>query len=206
MSSTFTLASRSARRYVAKVTIPDTLPGIAVETATIRAHVAQPLTDDDTQLAALEQAAQAWVQAYLGRAVLTQTRVASYDGAPGRVVHLPEPITAITTVRTYDDLDVATTVTTDTYRLDTASTPPRLILRDGQLWPTSLRDDNSLVVTYVAGWANAAAVPKALAQAIHLLVAHWYEHRSEVERGPLAQVPLGVEALLMPYRLRTGLA
>jgi uncharacterized phiE125 gp8 family phage protein len=192
-------ALRYAARYPAKVSVQTAPSGAAVAVATLRAHVAQGLTDDDTMLSAIELAAQAWVEAYLGRAVLTQTREASYDGTPGAVVILPEPVNAISTVTTYNDRDVPTSITDTTYQLDSASVPPRLVLRDGQFWPTSLRDVDTVVVRYTCGW-SANALPYAIRQAIQVLVAHWYEHREP------AVVPTGVEALLMPYRIRTGVA
>jgi uncharacterized phiE125 gp8 family phage protein len=198
-------AARCAWRYPAKVAVITAPTGSAVPLDLLRAHVAQGVTDDDAMLEAIGLAAQEWAEAYLGRALLTQTREASYDGTPGGVVLLPEPITSLTSVKTYDDAAAATTVTTATYQLDTASPLPRLILRDGQFWPTSLRDVDSLVVRYVCGW-TAYTLPYAVRQAVQVLVAHWYEQRQPVAAGNYTTVPMGIEALLMPYRVRTGAA
>jgi uncharacterized phiE125 gp8 family phage protein len=194
-----TYATREAWKYVPAVTVQTAPSGSVLSAATIRAHVAQPLPDDDEMLETIGLVAQEWVEAYLGRALLSQTREASYDGDPGRVVLLPEPVTSVTSVTTYDDDAAATAVTTTTYALDTATTPARLLLRDGQLWPSSLREHASLVVRYVAGW-TAITMPYAVRQALLLMVAHLYEHRDT------AAVPAGIESLLMPYRVRTGLA
>ena len=199
-------ATRSAWRYRSGGPVVVTPPaGCVVSLPILRAHVAQPLNDDDAMLDALELAAQAWVEAYLGRAVLLQTREVAYDGDPGRVVWLPEPVTALTSVTVYSEADAATVVAGTVYALDTAGAAlPRLVLRDGQLWPVSLRDHSSLVVRYTAGWATAYAVPQAIKQAVQLLVAHWYEQRSAGLAGGMGPVAYGVEALLMPYRVRTG--
>ena len=43
-------------------------------------------------------------------------------------------------------------------------------------------------------------VPAALVQAIRMLVAHWYAHREAVASGSAMEVPLGVNALIGPYR------
>ncbi len=198
-------ATRQAWRYPARVTVQTAPSGSVVSVAHLRAHVAQSVTDDDAMLESLGLAAQEWVEAYLGRAVLTQTREASYDGAPGCVVLLPEPITGITSVKAFDEDDSETMITTSTYRLDTSPLLPRLVLRDGQLWPTSLREDASLVIRYGCGW-SAGTVPMAILQALMLLVAHWYEHRQPVSAGTFTTVPMGVEALLSPWRIRTGAA
>ena len=193
-------ATRFAYRSPAKVTVVTAPTGPAVTVATLRAHVAQGLTDDDAMLEDIASAAVEWAQAYLGRALLVQTREASYDGAPGPVVMLPEPVSAVTLVTTYNDADAATVVSGTVYQVDTASLLPRLVLRDGQTWPTSLRDVNTVVVRYTCGW-TLYTLPFAVRQALQVLVAHWYE-----QRGPLAEVPVGVESLLMPYRVRSGVA
>lgn len=201
------LATRAAWRYRPSVIVQTATVLDALVAADIRAHVGQPNTDDDAMLSALWSAACDWTEAYLGRGLLTQTREATYDGGPcGDVVLLPEPVTAITSVTFYDVAGDATAVTTSTYRLDTGGLPPRLVLKDGQSWPTSVRDESSVVVRYTCGWA-VATLPKAIRQALLLLTAHWYEHRQPVvTMGGVTPVPMGVEALLMPYRVRTGAA
>lgn len=200
-------ATRAAWRYRGTPRVVTAPTGAVVPLARLRAHVAQPLEDDDAMLQALEQAAQAWVEAYLGRAVLLQTREVAYDGDPGRVVWLPEPVVALTSVTVYDEADAASVVAGTVYALDTTGAAlPRLVLRDGQLWPSSLRDHSTVVVRYTAGWATWRDVPAAVAQAVQLLVAHWYEQRSAAAPGSTGPLSYGVESLLMPYRVRTGVA
>lgn len=57
-----------------------------------------------------------------------------------------------------------------------------------------------------AGYATPEDIPAAVRQAIHLLVAHWYTNRSAAEVGARAaavEIPMGVDALLDRYRLRS---
>lgn len=171
----------------------------------LRAHVAQPLTDDDGQLQAIAEAAYEWVEAYLGRRVLSTTLRAWYDGFDGPALVLPEPVTAVTSVTTYTTADVSSVVDASTYQVNIHRLPPRLVLRSGQVWPTSLRDTAAVAVVYTAGWADVYAVPANIKHALRMLVAHWYEHRQPVQMGGHWQsVPMGVEALLMPHRVRSG--
>jgi uncharacterized phiE125 gp8 family phage protein len=47
-------------------------------------------------------------------------------------------------------------------------------------------------------------VPQPLRQAILMLAAHWFEHRSAVsEEGDEAATPLGFRTLVAPYRRMT---
>jgi uncharacterized phiE125 gp8 family phage protein len=47
--------------------------------------------------------------------------------------------------------------------------------------------------------ADAGDVPADLRQAVRLLLAHWYDNRVATADG--AAVPVGVSALLAPYRM-----
>ena len=70
------------------------------------------------------------------------------------------------------------------------------------VWPVPGRIANGIEVAFTAGFGDAAAdVPAPIRQAILLLIAHWYEHRTPLEIGAQAQpVPDMVGELLGPYR------
>ena len=76
-------------------------------------------------------------------------------------------------------------------------------MRQGALaWPSAAPHANGIEIAFTAGYGDAAAdVPEPIRQALLLLIAHWYEHRSPLEVGPLAQpAPDMVAELLAPYR------
>lgn len=53
-----------------------------------------------------------------------------------------------------------------------------------------------------AGYADAAAVPQGIKQAMLLLVGSWYENREATISGAtIAEVPFAVDALIAPYRV-----
>jgi len=56
-------------------------------------------------------------------------------------------------------------------------------------------------VTFVSGYGAAAAVPKAIKQALLLLIGHLYENREAVTTANLNELPMAVNALLYPYRV-----
>jgi uncharacterized phiE125 gp8 family phage protein len=82
----------------------------------------------------------------------------------------------------------------------------------GAVWPVPTRLTNGIGIEYVAGYgSDGTDVPEAIRTAIRQLVAHWYEHRGEAAtaattRGtvitPAVPVPLVIQALLDPYRIR----
>jgi uncharacterized phiE125 gp8 family phage protein len=58
-------------------------------------------------------------------------------------------------------------------------------------------------VRFTAGYGDTASdVPQTIRQAILLAVGHWYENReATVAVGNVRELPLGIEALLWPYRV-----
>jgi uncharacterized phiE125 gp8 family phage protein len=73
-------------------------------------------------------------------------------------------------------------------------------------WPSTDDDINVVTIVYVCGYgASSSSVPKALKQAIYLMIAHLYENRQAVivSGSPTAvvEMPMGVEYLLSNYIL-----
>jgi len=128
-------------------------------------------------------------------------------------ITLPRPpLASVTSVTFYDNSDNATVWAASNYFVDTMREPGRLALRMGAVWPVPGRLTNGIGIQYVAGYGNDASdVPDVIRLAIRQLVAHWYEHRGEAAtaasaRGaiimPTVPVPLVIQALLDPYRIR----
>ena len=71
----------------------------------------------------------------------------------------------------------------------------------GSDWPRPGKCANGIEIELTAGFgASAADVPAPIAQALLLLVAHWYERRDPIEIGSAAaRVPAAVSNLLAPY-------
>lgn len=118
-------------------------------------------------------------------------------------IELPRaPVASVTHVKSYDDSDTATTFAASKYFVDTANTPPRIVLRDGQSWPTGIRAANGLEIQYVAGYgSNDTDVPEPLRLAIMQFITFNYEHRGDFERFPPPKPPSIIEPLIRPYKV-----
>ena len=81
------------------------------------------------------------------------------------------------------------------YVADLQSNPARLTPIFGEVWPVALVEANAIQVTYTVG-SDVAEVPAGVALAIKLLVSYWYHNRIPNNED----VPMGVRALLGPYR------
>ena len=186
------------------------ISGPAVEPVTLaeaKAHLRVDGTAEDTLVASLIVTSRLHVEAVAGLALVTQSWSWYIDawppGPPGHAVKLPmRPIQSIAAVRLYDEAGTATTLDPATYFLDGTAAPPRLIRHGAVPWTRPGRVANGIEVAFTAGYGNAAAdVPAPIRQAVLLLVAHWYEHRSPVEEGTHpAPLPDMVSDLLAPYR------
>jgi uncharacterized phiE125 gp8 family phage protein len=79
-------------------------------------------------------------------------------------------------------------------------------LLPGQLWPQTAIQPRAVSISFTCGYGAAAAdVPAPIRHAAKLLVSHYYEHRDAVvgveNRDSSTEMPLGVAALIAPYRL-----
>ena len=96
-------------------------------------------------------------------------------------VTLPRwPLVSITSVTTYDEDSNATAITVaNVFDVDVYRTPGRITLKRGQTWPVALRANNAIEIVYVAGYANAAAIPMTMKRAVRQLAAFMYNHRGD---------------------------
>ena len=115
-------------------------------------------------------------------------------------ITLPQsPVSSVTHIKYYDDSDNATTYASTKYYLDSVRIPARVVLRNGEQWPTGLRVANGIEITYVAGFgANATDIPEAMRLAVSQIVAYLYENRGDMDS---MAVPPSVMPLLQPYRI-----
>lgn len=175
-----------------------------VALADAKAHLRVDGTAEDTLIGSLIVTSRLHVEAAMGLALVTQSWSVFRDAWPrGPALELPlRPVQSIAAVRLYDEDAAVTTVLAGTYFLDGAGVPARLVRQGAIAWPAPRRTANGIEVAFTAGYGDAAVdVPEPIRQAIMLLIAHWYEHRSPLEVGALARpAPDMVAELLAPYR------
>ena len=116
------------------------------------------------------------------------------------------PVISVTHIKTYQDDDSATTMAASKYYVDNAREPSRIVLRQGETFPTALRVANAIEIQYVAGYTSPYQVPEPIGLAILQIIAHMYEHRGDMGNAAEAMMmPSMCKRLLSPYVIHRGL-
>lgn len=186
----------------------------AVEPVTLteaKLHCRVDHASDDDLITALIVAARQHAEAVTNRALITQTWDLRLDRFPHAAIALIKPPVASVTSITYVASDGTSTVW-DAANYDTdlpAGTWAqcgRIVPAYGEAFPATRDEPNAVIVRCVHGYGLAADVPSPIKAAILLLVGHWYETREavSVSIGANVQVvPMAVDALLSPFKIRT---
>lgn len=180
-------------------------------------------SDDDTLITSLIVAARLAVEQYTNRKLITQTwdlwmddfpgtsrarsnetsgvyqaSISTITGPKNSLELMISPLQSVTYLKTYDEDDADTTMTSTLYQVDTKGRRPRLSLKDGSVWPsTILRPTNGIQIRCVAGYGNASTdVPQPLIEGVRHTLVHYYDCR-----GAASGVPKMVMAMLNPYRV-----
>lgn len=174
-----------------------------VTLAEAKVHLRLEQAEDDVYVSALVQAARQYIEEVCWRGVVAQTWEAVLGRFPetGAVVLPGGNLGAITSVAYTDADGAAQTLAASAYEADTVSVPGRIILADGESWPSTRSRWDAVRVRYTVGWA-VPDVPGPIRQALLLLVAQMYEQRvPEVTGATIGKLEFAVDALLGPYRL-----
>ena len=161
--------------------------------------------EHDTYIETLVDTATAWVEQYLQCRLITQTWYAYYDTFPAGPLNVPfGTLQSITSVKYTDVDDVESTFAASSYDVDTNSIPGRIVLKDGEVWPTdTMRPMNPIVIEFVTGYGLAASVPTPIKHAMKMLIGHWFENREDVIVSSMQaqEMPGAVRSLLNPFRV-----
>jgi uncharacterized phiE125 gp8 family phage protein len=205
------------------VTAPATEPVTATE---LRTHLRVDSTElPDAESNALIAESRQMIEETIGLAFISQSWRLSLDRWPGGAeawwdgvrqmaiselyapsymtsVQLPRwPLASITTVTVFDEDSNSQTVTVaDTFDVDTYQIPGRMTLKRGSTWPIALRANNAIQIVYVAGYANAAAVPATMKRALKQLAAFLYTNRGDTCEPAEAMSKSGANDILAIYK------
>lgn len=152
----------------------------------------------DLQLALLIKAARRQVEKDLLGAHLVETVVEEWmDRAPnGACLELSRwPVKTVASVKSYDESDVETTLSSGDYLVDTTSRPGRIILNADANWPSSLRSHKAILVRYTVGF-TACAQLDAYKLAILFLVGFWFANPSAASADDFTVMPLAYQSLI----------
>lgn len=139
------------------------------ETGTAQNDVVTALITAERQL--LEQA--------LNVKLVSQTIEQKIDAFPygDEVIFLDVgPVISVTSVQ-YKTGGTTATFSSDNYEVDTTSERPRIYLKEGSNWPVTEVEQQSGTITYLAGYASAAAVPEKYKKLLRHLIAFSYDNR-----------------------------
>lgn len=163
-------------------------------------------------------AARVWVEeAYLRRALCTQTRRLTLEEFEGRCLRLPLPplqsVTSITYVDTAGttqtwaaaNYQVVGAVGTVTSASVVTPIPPQgyVVPAYAQTWPTAREQPEAVSVTYVCGYGSSAQVPDPIKHALKLLVLEMVERGNGDVAAVSPSCMTTVERLLYPFRVWT---
>lgn len=205
------------------VTVTASTDDPAISLADMKGFLRVDGTADDDQITAYIATATEAVKQYLRRALLTETFVFKADGftdaygddrllslgpgvhtasrpyilGGGETLDLPfPPLASVTSVVTYDRDNNADTLSDTLYQVDLTS--GRIYLNEGETWPSNLRAQDAVQVTYVAGYGS-GSIPAPILEAIRLYVSSLYD-------GTCDGIDMQMKALLAPYRRADELA
>lgn len=175
-----------------------------VQLADMLAHLNLTAGLDDTLVQDKINAAEAWIEQFTSRALLTQTRTIYFDRFH-RSLKLPvTPVQSITSITYLDQTQTQQTLASNSYTatpLNSDDDPTYLYAASGTSWPNTAPVKSAVTVTLQAGYPAAANVPLPLYEAIKLLVAHWYENREASLVGVTSsELPFGLIDILNRYR------
>lgn len=173
---------------------------VSVDEAKSHLHVLH--TDDDAYIGGLIEAAQDWMageRSWLGRVVVSQEWELTLSSFPAGKIDLPRPPLVSVDGVFYTPTDGGSEVEIVDFRtIDVGVADGGYILpaKNGS-WPPTDGEPGSVRIEFTTGFAT---VPPAIKHATLLTIGHWYENREAATEVKLSDLPLAVDALLMPYR------
>ena len=157
--------------------------------------------DEDSLIGGLLASATNLVEKVCNRILIEESVTLLTTGFPcGPVLLFGGKVSEVSAVRYLNSQNIITTLSPSSYRVDVRGV--RGLVDQVVSWPSTSDAFNSVQVEYTVGYESADKVPEPIKTAILLLAASWYANREAVVTGTIVEeLPLGVRALLTPYRL-----
>lgn len=160
-------------------------------TAELRAHLRKTTDDEDALIAAYGIAAREWCEDYTNHVLVERELVASFTAFGDYLTIHGTPSVVIDSIAyTNADGDVADFA----YFAYSAGLNPVKIYPDDE-WP-EIDENSAVLVTYTAGYEDAASVPEKFKWAIKLLVASMFMNRGTIDEETMQ----AVRFILRSYR------
>lgn len=180
-----------------------------VALADLKSWLAIDDTSQDTLLTQLINAAERMAEKYTKRSFINRTLIQRQDGFDGvdlegqllggtytlprgyaynqSIIQLSSPpLVSVTQVVTYGTDNTSSVFDNTQYEVDLEG--GRIYLDEGSAWPSNLRDENAVEVTYVAGYGtNASDVPEEVVTATTIIAGFLYDCPSGCSDGGIPQ-------------------
>lgn len=170
--------------------------------AELKEHLRVDSTDEDTLITAYRDAAISFIQDYCNTQLGDVSAVAYMDSFYNARFPVG-PVVAIASVQYKDTANATQTLDASKYWFDIKTKATRITFDN----TPDLYDDtfNAVQVNFTLGYTE-ATIPKPIITAIRLMVGHLYENRQEVTNGGGVprEIPMGMHAILSPYRVITS--
>lgn len=178
-------------------------PVVSVEE--LKSHLRIRTDKDNAYLKTLVAAARASAELYVGRTFVTATLEFRLDAfPPGRdPLRLPRaPLIAVSSIGYTDTSGNSQTLSSSLYTVDVNSEPGRVFPIYNESWPDTRAIEDTVLVTYTAGYGVAPAdTPFQLRLALVQLAGHWYRNREPMQDKALSEIPDVGKLLLDPWRI-----
>ena len=148
---------------------------------------------DDANVSRLIPVARARVEDISSLALATRAVEARYSESEALTLPLGH-VTSVTSVKYLDAAGVEQTAAPSTYRVETGAALARVVWVTAA--PVMLASSDAIRIRYSVGYASASDIPRAMVQAVLLVLADLYEMRV-----PSAATISSVEALVAPWVL-----
>jgi uncharacterized phiE125 gp8 family phage protein len=179
---------------------------LAVSLAEAKLHLRADEAGDDTLITALITSATEQAEQATGRAIMLQTWELTLDAFPEALQLTRVPAASITSLKYTDDTGVVRTLDGSLYALDNADDYGHayVVPAYAASWPDTRDQINAVALRYVAGYADATAVPESIKAWIKLMVGAMYESREAETVGSGSAIKLGfADRLLDRYKVWT---
>src|SRR5690349_18614090 len=181
-------------------------------------HLRVDDTSSDTYITDLIAIARQWAEGETGLALLPQTWAYTTDTFPWQYEQLPQinnpvpyftpyyapiilrrtPVVSITSIQYVDSSGNTQTLSSGNYVLNASTSlgevsPAEIWPVYGLAWPIARPQPAAVTVTFVAGYADAATIPKRIRAAMKLMIEELFRNRGGSVEGAIANVNPYVE-------------
>lgn len=159
---------------------------LALTLGQAKANLRVTSTDEDDRILALIGAAQTEYEDYTGRILLSSTQILYLDEFEDEKIYLKAPLVSITSIQYYDANNALQTLAAAQYVKDPYAENPYVELAYSCTWPTTYDRPGAVIITYIAGYSSAAAVPETVKNGLLLYIGHHFENREPQMIGQVA--------------------